>query len=235
MQSFFPQNASKIRPAPLEAGCHGHPLALLGHVSLETGRASRPRPLTGGFTIIELLIAIVLIGMLASVVLVNMNVSRIKSRNTQRMSDLTQIQFALEQYYDDALCSGQGCYPFCQGSLVYCYSTQITGPLYQWNNMGIAPNYIPSMPRDPTNNAANNYVYYYVRGYRKISNSTYQCVTDTSEAGCVNGNPATDYILLGKLESYSGGPTYSTVSGTSRPIIGPDLSSMNFNVLLGNQ
>src|SRR3989344_1428944 len=81
-----------------------------------------------GFTLIELLIAIVIISLLVSVVLVNMNTSRIKSRNAKRMSDLTTIQFALEQYYDDALgtacnptaTAGQGCYPYCLGASVYC-------------------------------------------------------------------------------------------------------------------
>ena len=155
-----------------------------------------------GFTLIELLIAIVIISLLVSVVLVNMNTSRIKSRNAKRMSDLTTIQFALEQYYDDALCTGQGCYPYCNaspGTLPFCNS-MFGSSLWVVN---LVPNYTPSVPKDPTNTSADHYAYYYRRGYRKISDTTYQCVDPTPIAGCLKGNPATDYILAARLETYS--------------------------------
>ena len=194
---------------------------------------------SSGFTLIELLIAIVIISLLVSVVLVNMNTSRIKSRNAKRMSDLTTIQFALEQYYDDALCTGQGCYPLCKlaGSDVFCNSTET-----DWtDNIQIkTASYLPNMPKDPTNNIANDYVYYYVRGYRKVDDITYRCVNSGGALGCLMGNPATDYILAARIETYTGGPTYQTlvpfvhVNGNTTPI-GLATPPYVLNILLGNQ
>ncbi len=53
-----------------------------------------------GFTLIELLVVIAIIGVLSSVVLVSVNKARIKANDTHRVSDLKQVQTALELYYD---------------------------------------------------------------------------------------------------------------------------------------
>jgi len=53
-----------------------------------------------GFTLIELLVVIAIIGLLASIVLVSLNSARNKARDTRRISDLNQIQLALEFFYD---------------------------------------------------------------------------------------------------------------------------------------
>jgi prepilin-type N-terminal cleavage/methylation domain-containing protein len=55
---------------------------------------------TRGFTLIELLVVIAIIGLLSSVILASLNSARIKGRDARRVSDLTQIQVALELYYD---------------------------------------------------------------------------------------------------------------------------------------
>jgi len=52
-----------------------------------------------GFTLIELLVVIAIIGILSSVVLVNVQASRNKSRYSQVMSQLEEIEKALEFYY----------------------------------------------------------------------------------------------------------------------------------------
>jgi type II secretion system protein G len=54
-----------------------------------------------GFTLIELLVVIAIIGLLASIVLVSLNATRKKARDSKRLSDLKQIQLAIEMYYDD--------------------------------------------------------------------------------------------------------------------------------------
>ena len=54
-----------------------------------------------GFTLIELLVVISIIGLLASVILVSLNGARVKGRDVKRLSDLKQIQTALELYYSD--------------------------------------------------------------------------------------------------------------------------------------
>lgn len=56
--------------------------------------------LTGGFTLIELLVVIAIIGVLASIVLASLNSARRKSRDARRITDIKQIQLALELYFD---------------------------------------------------------------------------------------------------------------------------------------
>ena len=53
-----------------------------------------------GFTLIELLVVIAIIGILSSVVLASLNSAREKARDARRVSDLKQMQVALELYYD---------------------------------------------------------------------------------------------------------------------------------------
>jgi len=59
-----------------------------------------------GFTLIELLVVIAIIGLLSSIVLVSLNSARQKARDARRLSDMRQIQLALELYYDS-----NGAYP----------------------------------------------------------------------------------------------------------------------------
>lgn len=55
----------------------------------------------GGFTLIEILVAVGIISLLSSVVLVNINSSRLAANDAIKMSDLNQISKALEIYYLD--------------------------------------------------------------------------------------------------------------------------------------
>jgi general secretion pathway protein G len=52
-----------------------------------------------GFTLIELLVAMTIIGLLSSVGLGMFNESQKKARDARRMTDLREIQTAMEQYY----------------------------------------------------------------------------------------------------------------------------------------
>lgn len=88
-----------------------------------------------GFTLIELLVVIAIIGLLSSVVLASLNTARTKSRDARRLSDIRQIQTALELIFDD---TSPPEYPDALSSLA-------TG------------NYIPSTPIDPRTGTA----YYY--------------------------------------------------------------------------
>ncbi|MBU1046219.1 type II secretion system GspH family protein [Patescibacteria group bacterium] len=53
-----------------------------------------------GFTLTELLVAIAIIGILSSVVLTSMSGTRERAKDGRRISDIKQIQLALELYYD---------------------------------------------------------------------------------------------------------------------------------------
>jgi len=69
-----------------------------GEIKMQNSRKSY------GFTLIELLVVIAIIGILAAVVLVSLNSARAKSRDARRLSDVHQVQTAMELYYND--CGG---------------------------------------------------------------------------------------------------------------------------------
>lgn len=54
-----------------------------------------------GFTLIELLIVIAILGLLSTIITVAMGNARLKARDAKRMSDMKQIQTALELYYTE--------------------------------------------------------------------------------------------------------------------------------------
>ncbi len=59
-----------------------------------------------GFTLVELLVVVAIIGLLAGIATVSVNSVRTKARDARRVADIKQIQNALEIYYSDA-----GSYP----------------------------------------------------------------------------------------------------------------------------
>jgi prepilin-type N-terminal cleavage/methylation domain-containing protein len=86
-----------------------------------------------GFTLIELLVVIAIIGILSSIVLASLNSARQKGRDARRISDIKQLQLALELYYD---ANGQ-------------YATTTTRL--------VSGGYIAAIPVDPQTNTAYSY------------------------------------------------------------------------------
>jgi type II secretion system protein G len=94
-----------------------------------------------GFTLIELLVVIAIIGILSSVVLASLNSARTKSRDAKRVSDIKQLQLALELYFDD-----NGSYP----AVTDLDSSTL-----------VADGFISAIPHDPVGTAVDyNYAYY---------------------------------------------------------------------------
>lgn len=90
-----------------------------------------------GFTLIELLVVIAIIGILSSVVLASLNSARSKGRDASRVTDIKQMQLAMELYYDSC-----GEYP---SSLDV--TTSATGCS---STLGDFMNTIPTDPQDST-------------------------------------------------------------------------------------
>ena len=100
------------------------------------------------FTLMELLIVIVIIGVLGALIMPAISQARAKARDTRRVKDLENFQTALKLYYMD-----QQHYPIWEAGGSFAEATS-TNPLYQ----ALVPNYLPVLPEDPL---INNYVYYY--------------------------------------------------------------------------
>ena len=63
-----------------------------------------------GFTLVELLVVIAIIGLLSTIAFISLNRARAKARDSKRISDVRQLQSALELYYNDQVLPG---YPRC--------------------------------------------------------------------------------------------------------------------------
>jgi len=101
-----------------------------------------------GFTIIELLVVMVVIGILVTITVVSYSGLQQRSRDSERASDITQIKIAIEKYHSDK--SG---YPrVCSTDNTACAITSLSAAL--------AP-YLATIPRDPqyATTPANDYVY----------------------------------------------------------------------------
>ncbi|MES2749719.1 MAG: prepilin-type N-terminal cleavage/methylation domain-containing protein [Patescibacteria group bacterium] len=108
-----------------------------------------------GFTLVELMVAISIIGILSSIVYANFGEARKSSRDDIRKTSLKELQLAIEFYkaqndrYPAAGCSvAAGSYAEASASC----TDYITG---------LVPDYIPALPRDPSseNTAGQGFMY----------------------------------------------------------------------------
>ena len=142
--------------------------------------------LNKGFTLIELLVVISIIGILATLITANFIGVRQRARDTQRKSDLRQIQSALELYKSDL-----GAYPSGFGN----YSVTNTSSCSNAAKVSFTANgvtYMSKVPCDPLSSNSfnsNNYYYYSASG--------------------------TDYVLAACLENASDGDSDSSTSAPS--------------------
>ncbi len=100
-----------------------------------------------GFTLIELLVVIAIIGLLATLSVVALNNARQKSRDAKRVSDIKQIQTALELYYAD-----NNSYPDETSVVLGSSTADVLSQYNGWDSSGSGTTYMGQVPSNPSPN-----------------------------------------------------------------------------------
>ena len=101
-----------------------------------------------GFSLLELLTVIAIIGLLASVVLSGLPTARVRSRTAQRITDMRLVQNALELYY-----ANNHSYPYTW-SIWRSVCSSWGGFAADFVIPGLTPTYMATIPVDPQTDAA---------------------------------------------------------------------------------
>ncbi len=136
-----------------------------------------------GFTLVELMVVISVIGILASIVYANFGSARGGARDDIRKSSLEEVRLALELYK-----AQNGSYPLgCKGSGNWSGTNHATyGASCTPNNYisGLTPDFIAQLPWDPNTDASQGYLYrsngtdYKFMAWNSVEQKTIKLLTD---------------------------------------------------------
>ncbi len=120
-----------------------------------------------GFTIIELLVVVTIIGTLAGVAIVNFDRAQDQSRDTKRIADITSLKAALDLYFLD-----NKKYPVPSYGNARTANNTFSGACSLGGSqteyvLGLASQYISALPRDPKETADRCYL------YKSVSDTNY--------------------------------------------------------------
>lgn len=104
----------------------------------------------GGFTLIELLVVIAIIGLLSTLAVVSLNNARQKSRDAKRVSDIKQIQTALELFYAD-----KNGYPGGAAVVLGSAGFKTMSSTNIWSDTAAGTTYMGQVPVNPTPGGSN--------------------------------------------------------------------------------
>lgn len=113
---------------------------------------------TRGFTLIEIMVAITIMAILATVGMTTYNQSQLRARDAKRKQDLRAVATALELFYQTYKrfpCSGNGWVNSSLGSWI----TDLQDATYCAAGTGttLAPRFISQVPKDPLSNTGSGY------------------------------------------------------------------------------
>ena len=175
---------------------------------------TRNKKAKSGFTLIELLVVIAIIGVLATIVLASLNTARVKSRDARRITDLKQIQIALEIYYD-----GKGVENYPLG-FATCDATHSNGLEVLATN-----GYIAQIPRDSANpNLCYRYRSELVNGTRRYYHLG-AILEDTTNIALKSDRDCDDSIIFGTPGTCDIGVAATLWSGV--PTNGRSMDALN--------
>lgn len=124
-----------------------------------------------GFTLIELLVVIAIIGLLSTLAVVALGNAREKARDSKRLSDVKQIQLALELYFND-----NSTFPVVTGTLGTAgFTTLSSGNGFSDSSSASGTVYMGLVPSEPLPQAGAG------AGYEYVGEATDYTITFTLE------------------------------------------------------
>lgn len=131
-----------------------------------------------GFTLIELLVVIAIIGLLSTLAVVALGSARVKARDSKRLSDLKQLQTALELYYTD-----QNSYP-AGVAVDLGDATHACLNASGWGATGCTGAYMGQVPLDPSDtSSAHKYYTYTLSGTSYTVGATLESTVNNMNGG----------------------------------------------------
>lgn len=120
----------------------------------------------------ELLTVIVIIALLSAIVIPRLNGTQVKARDVERITDIKNLQIALERYFNK-----NSVYPSSMTNSCAGWSLEMQDLM--------AEGFISSLPTDPKNDEDDGYCYQYQSG-----------------RACDGGSGTTGYVVLFKPENF---------------------------------
>lgn len=124
-----------------------------------------------GFTLLEMLVSILILGILTALISGNFLNSIRKGRDARRKADLGQVQKAIEMYYEDK--KEYPNFPITWGNALCETSTAVS--------CGSEKTYMQKLPTDPLSNQS--YAYYYVVTSSPSTYKLYSCLENSQDLG----------------------------------------------------